>query len=406
MQKIFVLLLTVALFGLTNLYAATADEELSAAILNKKHSAIKSALQNGANPNGKDEYGSAIYKAVALKDKEAVSILLESGAVVDVDSVAVADDAMLSHFAQKTDFNANVIQAEGEYYNILHIYILTGNDDMVKKALKYANAGTKSKGGVSPLFMALSVGKLSIAKMLVDKKADVNAEDANGNNILIYIIEAKKADKEMLEYFIKAGTRVDSPNHSGARALDYAIIKGNLAVATLLVNNGASVNPSEKYDPLIIAMQYEQPEIVTFLIERGAKPDVRSMNQFLHKSVDNKKYLDNIKIAINKGYDINNVGGMTPNAHILFTAVILYYQTGSDEYFDIAEYMLENGADPEFNISEDINLPLGQCSLECNIESVDYTAERIAVQKEKLKALFEKYKKQSQAGADEKSALM
>ncbi len=81
------------------------------------------------------------------------------------------------------------------------------------------NAGTGGEGGVSALSTAASAGQLEVAKLLLDRGADVNADDFWGGNAIVS--PSLDGDVEMVKLLLARG---GDPNmeDDGVTALDYA----------------------------------------------------------------------------------------------------------------------------------------------------------------------------------------
>ena len=116
--------------------------------------------------------------------------------------------------------------------------------------------------GCTPLWAAVASGHLDVVKLLIERKADVDAR-----------------------------TLTDS---TPLRAAAYI---GRLDIVSCLVENGADVNAcnNSEHTPLMIACYNGHMNVVTYLIERGAKMDLQDKkgNTALHEAI----YKDQFKIA-------------------------------------------------------------------------------------------------------------
>jgi ankyrin repeat protein len=98
-------------------------------------------------------------------------------------------------------------------------------------------------------------------------------------------------------------------------SLSGAAVSGDLALAKQMIQQGEDPNQIDKYGwtPLMWAAYYNQPDIVSFLLENGAKPNVRCTNQY---------------------------GTVPPGSTALIMAA--YYN-----HVQVVELLLKGGADPD-----------------------------------------------------------
>ena len=92
--------------------------------------------------------------------------------------------------------------------------------------------------GRTPLRIAAEKGDLDVATFLIEKGADVNITDANGNTPLIFIIN-KTGNLEITELLLEKGAAVNTQNRSGETALMYAAWRGHINIVRFLLENRA-----------------------------------------------------------------------------------------------------------------------------------------------------------------------
>ncbi len=82
--------------------------------------------------------------------------------------------------------------------------------------------------------------------------------------------------KEVVLEYIEAGVQIDFLDDNGFGALYNALYNGNMELAKLLLEHGAAINiqNEQKYTPLLIFAEYDSSEIVEFLLENGADPNI------------------------------------------------------------------------------------------------------------------------------------
>jgi len=124
----------------------------------------------------------------------------------------------------------------------LHVAIIKGQTHRVRKMIESGEVNVERRSGSSeesPLGAAAAMGRIAIARILIE-----------------------------------AGADVEGRNKAGWTPLVYAIINGNKPMASLLIEGGALLNgvtiQSRSY--LEIAKLTRQPSMASWLIERGMNP--------------------------------------------------------------------------------------------------------------------------------------
>lgn len=90
---------------------------------------------------------------------------------------------------------------------------------------------------------------------------------------------ALRGDVQVMQLLLKAGADPESANHEGETALMRVARTGNVEAAKLLLKAGARVDARENWGQqtaLIWAAAQDQPAMIRFLVDRGAKVDARS----------------------------------------------------------------------------------------------------------------------------------
>jgi ankyrin len=162
----------------------------------------------------------------------------------------------------------------------------------------------------SPLLDAVKAGDRVAALVLIERRADVNAPEADGTTALHWAVHngdvelvdrliragadarakneygatpmseaAILGNAAILEALLKAGADVESPNADGQTALMVVARTGNVEAARVLIRRGADVNAVEKWrgqTALMWAAAQSQPAMVKELVARGADVNARS----------------------------------------------------------------------------------------------------------------------------------
>jgi ankyrin repeat protein len=112
---------------------------------------------------------------------------------------------------------------------------------------------------------------------LLQKGANVNIADADGNTPLI--LASEKDHTDVVKVLVAAGAKIDAANKEGATPLLLAATNGSAGVVEPLLKAGANVNAfiettgNEGLTPLMIASMYGRADVVKVLLKAGAQPD-------------------------------------------------------------------------------------------------------------------------------------
>jgi len=161
------------------------------------------------------------------------------------------------------------------------------------------------------VYAAVRANDLARLRTLVASPADANARDEQGDAPLLYA--AAVGSLEATKLLLDKGADVNAQNAFGTTALMIAAV--DIAKVRLLVERGANVNLASKQGrtPLFIAAMSDQSaEIVRYLVAKGADLRARDAfgNTFLTAAAVGND-LSTIRIALDAGVDVNAVGATT-----------------------------------------------------------------------------------------------
>lgn len=142
---------------------------------------------------------------------------------------------------------------------------------------------TCSTTSTSPgqLNYAVSNDDLQSVRSQIAEGANVNALTDTGTTPLH--VAAWKGNLAIAKELVQAGTEVEVADCSGKTALMWAAESGSVAVSRYLLQQGANINRRGREvnitcnhghaddTPLSIASQYNHPDLVRFLLDRGAE---------------------------------------------------------------------------------------------------------------------------------------
>ncbi|MBD3179106.1 MAG: hypothetical protein GF417_05655 [Candidatus Latescibacteria bacterium] len=171
----------------------------------------------------------------------------------------------------------------------------------------------QERSGSSPLMVACArEGTDRIIEYLLEKGADVNAEDSSGYTPLIWASENSLAAVNML---LARGARADVVAVNGMTPLIrsvFGIITGDVTteVCDTLLAHGADINASlddegaPGLSALLFAANKEMPELVKYLVTKGADVNHREDNgQTALMRAAGEGDLETIRILIEAGAD-------------------------------------------------------------------------------------------------------
>ena len=183
-----------------------------------------------------------------------------------------------------------------------------------KAAQHYLNIKYK---GTTALILAIELGQLEIAYLLIKKGANLNLkDDESQETALMKAIFCEEENSyeciELVKLLIEKGANLNLISNRGNTALMSAIKRGKEEIAKLLIQNGANLNKqnNEGDTALIISIRFMRIdttlEITSLLIEKGA--NVNLQNKKGETALMQAVRLRNsklIELLINNGADLN-----------------------------------------------------------------------------------------------------
>jgi ankyrin repeat protein len=140
--------------------------------------------------------------------------------------------------------------------------------------------------GSTPLQWAVYNEDVAEVRRLLKAGADVSI--ANNYGATPMGLAAEVGHAEIIKLLLEAGANSDSPNHEGQTALMAVARTGNVEAAELLVKHGAKVDAREHWGgqtALMWASARRHPQMMQFLISKGADLNARSINRDYQRHV-------------------------------------------------------------------------------------------------------------------------
>ncbi|KAI0146016.1 ankyrin repeat-containing domain protein [Hypoxylon sp. NC0597] len=255
---------------------------------------IRLLVRNGADVNIRDEdLISPVYEACLWGNPEAVAALADLKANLNLKAVANQDEPGWSPLASATvDNNVDCVRilldngADPEttvdfWGTPLGSAVGRGYLEICQLLLgKGANPNHKS---IMPPILVHAVNstikdhRLEIVKLLVEKKAALDAKDTDGNTALFWACWSDDPDMpHVIEYLLEHGADVNCRNDDDTVPIHVAATRDDVALLHLLLRKkdiNLEALDSSKSTPLMMAVKSER--ITKILLDKGADPNTR-----------------------------------------------------------------------------------------------------------------------------------
>ncbi|EPS37899.1 hypothetical protein H072_8434 [Dactylellina haptotyla CBS 200.50] len=262
---------------------------------------VKILLAKGADPNnsweGPNGRGrSALHQAVQRGFLEVVRLLLDAKAHVEPDTSSSdktsadsssdeSDDSDIEsgtaiiqklqgllkkgNVERKGSKKVNKKQDRGPF-SPLGVAVLKGHYEIAKLLIeRNANVNSVHRSTKStPLHLAVCGGKEDLVRLLVEHKAEPDAQEEDGWAPILFAAQ-NGGNCSIIKILIDAGANINITAHSGSTALHIAAQKGYTAAVKTLLDNGAILKCAKSgRHPVHHAALNAQFEVLKVLVER------------------------------------------------------------------------------------------------------------------------------------------
>ncbi len=264
-------------------------------------------IDNGANPNIKTPRGETLLDIAKAKKHSDIIALLEKA------NVSTAPNLI------NAVINSNIKEAkralqEGIKINTpanlgltpLMLASAIGNIEMVKLLLENkADPNIFDKGGYS--FITAKHKDTNITKEILEQyigKENTKDGVTYSTNSALRIASAE-GHEEIVKLLLDKGAEVNAQNSAGFVALD--AVGENTAIAKMLIEKGAKVNNQSYsgYTPLIAASQNGYIEVINLLLDNGAYLNIVAQNQTALSVAVYNGQTEAVKLLLSKEIDKN-----------------------------------------------------------------------------------------------------
>ncbi len=236
-------------------------KEIIANLINGSESAIKDYLDQGGDPNLRDERGHPILTASILFDRRDIALaLLVAGA--DTNTIDETGRSVFYTSCAKSCYD--VFQALGPERQDV-------NDRVPEYGFTPLMGACSNPLRYNEETLAVEEESFQIAKRLIELGADVSARDSDGETAL-HRAAKRKSDK-CTKLLLENGAEIDAIASNLETPLSSAAFAGSEANVKVLLEKGANPNQMLKdgYTPLAWAASNGHEECVDILISHGGK---------------------------------------------------------------------------------------------------------------------------------------
>jgi ankyrin repeat protein/signal recognition particle receptor subunit beta len=255
-----------------------------ALFISKSQAAAEVLIDKKAALNSVDVHGrTVLMTAVEKEDLTSLQVLLRAGADVTLRDKHGHTALHLALFERKSQPSVKVLIAkkealnsvDGEHRTALMTAVAKQDINSLQILLQAgADPTVKDENGHTALYNALfQIKSYSVAQILVDNKAALNAMDGDGKTALM--IAAEKVDVPSLQLLLHAGADITLRDKTDRTVLHYAAELGLHDAAMLLLEKQADADVADKEGntPLHIAAMKNSSAVVDVLLKSKAKAD-------------------------------------------------------------------------------------------------------------------------------------
>ncbi|XP_034937894.1 ankyrin-1-like [Chelonus insularis] len=271
---------------------------LFVACISDNIAAVKSLLENHANPNLTDQDGETPLHRLCLSKFEKkltiMQLLLKHNADINAvnnigwsslfvacisENIAAVESLLENHA------NPNVRDREGQ--TVLHFICSSESEttlQIIQLLLKHnADIEAVDAKGWTPLSDACYNGNDKTVKFLLEKHANPNVRDREGQTALHSICSSKSnSTRQIIQLLLKHNADIEAVDAKGWTPLFEACRTGNIEAAKVLLENHANPNASNQRGYTVLHLfclrKFETtPQVMQFLLKQNA--DIEAVDE-------------------------------------------------------------------------------------------------------------------------------
>lgn len=335
---------------------------------------VKLLVANGADIDTNGPYGTPLFSAAGNGNLDVVKFLIENNANIDLENtennatpLMVASEAgyfevieTLLHAGVEVDKHANCGTTA------LRLASIHGDIKLVKLLIDHkANVNANGIYG-TPLNTAVHSENLEIVRYLIQNKADVNLGDTV-ENLTPLMLAVQIGNFEIIEALLDANAEVNKQAKSGTSALQLAALDGNINFVKLLVDHDANIDANGFLGtPLFSASEFGHFHVVEFLIQSHADVNLGSWEKKATPLMvaSEEGYIKIVKALISANAEINRQTKCGSSA---------LYLASTGNYLEVVKILMKHKA--KININGHHGTPLFGAAQHGNLQVVRYLIE-------------------------------
>ena len=187
--------------------------------------------------------------------------------------------------------------SQGRYTYPLHLAIGKQAFVLAQQMIeKGANVNLADRQGDTPLHLALSKGAFDLAKQILTKDVNVNLINRQGDTPLHLALSKQAFD--LAKQILTKDVNVNLVNQQGDPPLHLALSKQAFALAHQIIDKGADVNQTNHRGEAPIHLALSQPNLVDKLIQKGAKPNSQHRRKTPLRLAIEQGYLETAQVLV------------------------------------------------------------------------------------------------------------
>jgi len=172
--------------------------------------------------------------------------------------------------------NVNKMNRNGR--TSLHYAVTTRLKTMAQLLLENgANIEAKDNHGHTVLAMAILLENMAMVQFLLENGANIEANDNLGHTVLA--LATRRGNMAIVQFLLEKGANMEAKNIKGNTVLAIAVLRKDKAMVQVLLEKGANVDTKDKTGttPIIHAAAQGCDDIVRLLLEKGGDHKLRDV---------------------------------------------------------------------------------------------------------------------------------